>query len=94
MGKASQKRRERAATAAHFGAINARKKRKMALLAKNPFCRWCRKAVTYGTATLEHIKPVSHGGTDAPSNTTLACASCNKERGSDVRWSKRNGHAP
>lgn len=32
-------------------------------------------------ATIEHIKPRSHGGTDELSNLALACAGCNSEKG-------------
>lgn len=38
-------------------------------------------------ATIEHILPRSHGGTDAPENLALACARCNFQKGRrhDVR---------
>ena len=38
-------------------------------------------------ATIEHVLPQSHGGTDAPENLALACARCNHEKGMrhDVR---------
>ena len=38
-------------------------------------------------ATVEHILPRSHGGTDAPENLALACARCNHQKGRrhDVR---------
>ena len=32
-------------------------------------------------ATIEHILPRSHGGTDAPENLALACARCNHQKG-------------
>ena len=32
-------------------------------------------------ATLEHIVPKNHGGTDAPENLAIACARCNSEKG-------------
>ncbi len=34
-----------------------------------------------GNATIEHILPRHHGGTDAPSNLGLACARCNAQKG-------------
>lgn len=34
-----------------------------------------------GGATLEHIVPKTHGGTDAIENLALACARCNAEKG-------------
>lgn len=38
-------------------------------------------------ATIEHILPRAHGGTDAPENLALACARCNHQK--DVRLDKR-----
>lgn len=35
----------------------------------------------WGHATIEHILPRSHGGTDAPENLALACARCNHQKG-------------
>jgi 5-methylcytosine-specific restriction endonuclease McrA len=32
-------------------------------------------------ATLEHIVPKNHGGTDDPENLAIACARCNSEKG-------------
>ena len=34
-----------------------------------------------GGATIEHIVPRAHGGSDAIENLALACASCNHEKG-------------
>jgi 5-methylcytosine-specific restriction endonuclease McrA len=34
-----------------------------------------------GDASIEHIVPRNHGGTDAPENLALACAGCNHEKG-------------
>src|SRR5262249_19302749 len=34
-----------------------------------------------GTATIEHIVPRHHGGSDETQNLGLACASCNHEKG-------------
>ncbi len=34
-----------------------------------------------GRATIEHIVPRAHGGTDAPENLALACDRCNWEKG-------------
>jgi len=33
------------------------------------------------SATLEHIVPKNHGGTDDPDNLALACARCNQGKG-------------
>lgn len=40
-------------------------------------------------ATIEHIVPRNHGGTEALSNLAIACARCNGEKGvrhDDRRW--------
>jgi 5-methylcytosine-specific restriction endonuclease McrA len=34
-----------------------------------------------GKATIEHIVPRTHGGTDEPRNLGLACKRCNNEKG-------------
>lgn len=36
---------------------------------------------TRGQATIEHILPRGHGGTDAIENLALACARCNQQKG-------------
>ena len=43
-------------------------------------------------ATIEHIVPRSHGGTDALENLALACAACNHEKG--VRHDRRRAGDP
>jgi hypothetical protein len=40
-------------------------------------CRYCGSAVTTETATLDHIVPVSRGGSDEPENLATACLTCN-----------------
>ena len=34
-----------------------------------------------GPVTVEHLVPLSAGGTEAPDNLALACAACNHEKG-------------
>jgi 5-methylcytosine-specific restriction endonuclease McrA len=47
-----------------------------------------------GHATLEHIVPKAHGGTDDPSNLAIACASCNHAKGyrQDARGPSDEGY--
>ncbi len=52
-------------------------------------CIHCNKHLVVGLdgrpvsrATVEHIRPRSHGGTDALENVALACAGCNHDKGS------------
>lgn len=42
------------------------------------FCEW---KMSYASATLEHIIPVSKGGQTVTENLTLSCEACNNERG-------------
>lgn len=47
---------------------------------------------TRGQATIEHILPRGHGGTDALPNLALACARCNQQKG--VRIDSRSPNDP
>jgi hypothetical protein len=42
-------------------------------------CAYC--GTTAGTIEVEHIVPLSRGGTDAQENLTLACTACNRRKG-------------
>lgn len=44
-------------------------------------CVFCRSILSFGTATLEHKIPLSHGGGWDLSNLALSCYDCNQERG-------------
>jgi len=74
------------------GVQRKRQRRKQQLLAHKPWCRWCGKKLSASTATIEHVQPLSLGGSNSRSNMELACRPCNSTRGNDVRWSFRNGH--
>ncbi len=41
--------------------------------------------------TLDHIRPVSRGGNDAPENLQLAHAACNKTKGNTLTPPSRKG---
>ena len=47
------------------------------LLERDPHCIFCGKTVS-DDATLDHAKPYSHGGPDAPWNLFLCCRRCNE----------------
>lgn len=63
-------------------------------------CRYCRS--TDGELTIDHVKPVSLGGTDEPANLVACCRDCNAGKASSspdadlvddvaedaIRWSK------
>lgn len=64
------------------------------LKAQGGKCCYCGKAIyrrfvggtaNPGTATLEHLRPKSEGGTDAPDNIAIACFTCNTNR-QNVPW--------
>ncbi|MGI9020881.1 MAG: HNH endonuclease [Solirubrobacterales bacterium] len=48
------------------------------VLARSPRCFYCGGPAT----TVDHVKAVSRGGTDAEANLRSACASCNAKKGS------------
>jgi hypothetical protein len=56
------------------------KKVKQRLLAQNPFCIWCKNPLTAETATIDHVIPLSRGGTNGTDNMRLACNGCNQSR--------------
>jgi len=43
-------------------------------------CHWCHRPLTLTTATIEHLRNRSDGGSNALQNLRLACAPCNNER--------------
>jgi hypothetical protein len=44
-------------------------------------CVYCRFVVSSKSATLDHLKPESKGGTHAATNLVTACGRCNSRRG-------------
>ena len=44
-------------------------------------CARCGKKLNLKTATMEHIIPLSRGGTNSPENLTVLCEQCNKDKG-------------
>ena len=58
-----------------------RKRRiKAKLYRKSPLCHWCRKKFELAEMTLDHLIPVSQGGSNRNDNFVLACDPCNKQR--------------
>lgn len=45
-------------------------------------CAYCGELLTEGSATIEHVLPVSRGGPEDPANLTLTCRLCNHTLGS------------
>ncbi len=50
-----------------------------------PICGYCGKVIEDGDVTLDHIIPVSKGGTDKMSNMVLSCSKCNGRKGENIR---------
>ena len=48
-------------------------------------CQYCSADVTRGTATLDHVLPVSHGGKTTYENTVTACGTCNANKGNNKK---------
>jgi 5-methylcytosine-specific restriction endonuclease McrA len=57
------------------------RRRRSELLAVHPFCCWCGRKLTEATATIEHLVPHAHRGSNRRENLALACAPCNNLRG-------------
>lgn len=49
-------------------------------------CQYCGTLCTEHTATLDHVIPVSQGGTNTWTNLTTACKTCNTLKGSSTQW--------
>lgn len=43
-------------------------------------CYYCGKSLNKTTATLDHIVPISRGGTTVKGNIVVACKSCNQAK--------------
>jgi 5-methylcytosine-specific restriction endonuclease McrA len=46
------------------------------------FCTYCLAKLKRWEATIDHMTPLSRGGTSEPWNLTLACVECNLDKGS------------
>lgn len=57
---------------------------KRVLLRKDPHCKWCKTELVFATATLDHVIPLSRGGSDGMDNTVLACDPCNVRRKNEI----------
>ena len=65
-------------------------------LNQNQLCYWCNKPIFLcrkrekskpDTATIDHVRPRSLGGTDNLENLVAACYKCNSEKGCKI-WKK------
>lgn len=53
-------------------------------------CYYCKKVFMIKNLTIEHITPLSFGGSNEDNNITVACAPCNQERGRQSWFLKRD----
>jgi 5-methylcytosine-specific restriction endonuclease McrA len=44
-------------------------------------CCFCRRPLTLGIATLDHVVPLSKGGGSSRGNLRISCGPCNNDRG-------------
>jgi HNH endonuclease len=44
-------------------------------------CAWCRRALTAGSASVDHLVPRLKGGPAWPENEVASCRPCNRARG-------------
>lgn len=57
---------------------------KRKLLKKDPHCRYCGCKLTFTTATIDHLFPLSQGGHNGMDNLVLACQPCNHKKGAKL----------
>lgn len=60
------------------------------VLANSPTCSYCSRPAT----SVDHIKPVSKGGTHALENLVGCCSSCNSSKGNREDWQPANRTRP
>lgn len=77
--------RKRAATGAHTGDDIRRQ-----YVAQNGKCWWCDQELN-GSFDVDHLVPLSRGGSDAPENIVIACQYCNRSKGGKLphEWNGR-----
>lgn len=70
--------------------INQQLKKKLFPLSFIAPCYYCKYVFMFSQLTVEHIIPLSFGGTNEPNNIALACAPCNHQKGKEAYFEKRN----
>lgn len=65
----------------------SRRKHKQKLWKSSPHtCFYCEKPLIYEEATLDHVVPLSRGGTNNITNLVICCKVCNKAKGNKLDW--------
>ncbi len=47
-------------------------------------CHYCHKALEFSETTIDHIIPISKGGSNSADNITIACLKCNAKKGDRI----------
>lgn len=76
--------------------------RKNVFLRDSNTCQYCRQKGSPDRLTLDHVVPVSRGGTDTWENVVTACRACNgqkgnrtpEEAGMELRYAPKRPHLP
>lgn len=55
-------------------------RKKISLLSREKFCRWCCTPLSDSNRTIDHIIPLARGGNHIPDNLAASCARCNSSR--------------
>jgi len=56
------------------------------LLARDPHCQYCRKPLSLEDSTLDHVIPLSKGGSSLIENLAVACGDCNNKKGNNINY--------
>ena len=75
----------------YFLPNNPQGKQRIRAFVKRPFCGYCGVRLTLdvgrtNTCTVDHIIPLSKGGSGKAYNKTLACRGCNSSKKDSLNW--------
>jgi len=57
-------------------------------------CKMCGRLFPIDIMEVDHIKPLSKGGTDQPSNLQLLCPTCNRRKGRKAHKTRNSAYRP
>jgi len=60
------------------------KKKKKLIDDYGSYCWWCGQGLLPEKLTIEHLRPLSRGGSNSIENLRLACTQCNSKRGNSL----------
>ena len=61
----------------------SRRSKKRTIVRKyGPWCYYCGEALAFQMITIDHVKPVKRGGSNANTNLVPSCYRCNQRKGS------------